>query len=172
MMMTLSIRHRRWLQVVSTTYIAVFVIAACGTTTTQAFQMTMAQYKPPVKSSVKKLQDRRTTALGGGVDSRSRRSSKSAYAGALSVPRTEQSFEQRMRNLVVGPGAVTGQRAARRTAAATSRTATRRNLPANVHTIENLQDYKTIVADEQEKVVAVRFYASYCRVCTCLRVVL
>ena len=39
-----------------------------------------------------------------------------------------------------------------------------RSLPSNVQTIETLQDYKRVVGDEREKIVAVRFYATYCKV--------
>ena len=39
------------------------------------------------------------------------------------------------------------------------------NKPANVKTVESLQDFKTIVGDETEKLVAVRFHATYCRAC-------
>jgi thiol-disulfide isomerase/thioredoxin len=39
------------------------------------------------------------------------------------------------------------------------------NKPSNVKTVESLQDFKTIVGDETEKLVAVRFHATYCRAC-------
>jgi hypothetical protein len=37
-------------------------------------------------------------------------------------------------------------------------------LPPNVHVVSTLQDYKTMVADETQSVVAVRFYAPWCKV--------
>jgi len=35
----------------------------------------------------------------------------------------------------------------------------------HVTQVTNLQDYKTVVADEMDKIVVVRFYASFCRAC-------
>lgn len=117
----------------------------------RSFQISM-NYKPPVKSSVKKLHDRRFPSDQNGNKNRSSSTGKSAYANAYSLSsQAPQSFESRMRDLVLGQ---------------TQRTSTpvREGLPSNVHVIENLQDYKEVVGDEKEKIVAVRFYATYCRV--------
>ena len=40
-----------------------------------------------------------------------------------------------------------------------------RHLPSNVVTVETLAEYKTVVGDETHKVVAVRFYAPWCKAC-------
>ena len=72
------------------------------------------------------------------------------------MPRQEKSFEQRMRDMVLGP-------ATTRSSTSTAAQPSRRILPPNVQTVETLQDYKRVVGDEREKIVAVRFYASYCK---------
>lgn len=73
-------------------------------------------------------------------------------------PRT---FEERMRDMVLGPR----QRAAAPTATEQRRVVKQRSvLPPNVQTIESLEEYKHVVGDEREKIVAVRFYATYCKV--------
>lgn len=99
------------------------------------------EYKPPVKSSVKKL-------YGGRRRQQRLPSQKGAVAGALTVP----PLEQRLRDLVFF-----------------SKQEKARNNSKNavvVQTIESLQEYKTVVADETEKIVAVRFYAPWCKVRT------
>lgn len=127
----------------------------CSVSCCRSFQIGM-NYKPPVKSSVKKLHDRRFPSDPNGSSNRSSSTGKSAYANAYSLsssPAPSQSFERRMRDLVLG-------------APQTQRTSTpvREGLPPNLHVIEDLQDYKKVVGDEEEKIVAVRFYATYCRV--------
>ena len=114
-------------------------------------------YRPPVKSSVSKLHDRRGNSAG-------RTSPKaSAHAGALSPPISSSplesstvsgtsSFERRMRDLVLG-----NQKRKPSTQ--------KKNVPPNVHVVQNLQDYKRLVGDERTKLVAVRFYAPWCRAC-------
>lgn len=106
---------------------------------------------------------------GGSISTRSsdhRRSSTStsksasASGAALSVPigGGAESFEQRMRDMVLGtPSTI----APRRTATASGPV---RTLPANVQVIDTLRDYKRVVGDERDKIVAVRFFASYCKV--------
>ena len=37
--------------------------------------------------------------------------------------------------------------------------------PSNVIEVTSLEDYKKVVADETDKIVAVRFYAPWCRAC-------
>ena len=114
-----------------------------------AFSMRM-EYKPPVKSSVQKLYP----ARGQSSDRRSSDQSASA-AGVFAPPPRRTSFEQRMRNLVL-PNKKNSQAKALNSSA--------RRRPANVLHVETLQDYKKVVGDETEKVVAVRFYATYCKV--------
>jgi len=82
------------------------------------------------------------------------------------MPRQEKSFEQRMRDMVLGPA--TTQRQQGSSTTTTAAQPSRRNLPPNVQTVETLQDYKRVVGDEREKIVAVRFYANYCKGTTVL----
>jgi hypothetical protein len=123
----------------------------------ESFNLWMGEYQPPVKSSVSKLYDRRFPrdfSTGGKTPSRS--SSREAYAGAIAQPtQTGTSFERRMRDLVLGTQSLTRPKpqVVRSPAA-----------PANVLTIETLQEYKKVVGDENERMVAVRFYAPWCRV--------
>lgn len=116
---------------------ATFVAVCCMLGSALAWSSLSMEYKPPVKSSVKKFYERRGQP--------SKPSSRQAYAGALHSPST---FESRMRNLVTPPRP----------------RAVARRQPDYVQRIESLQDFKTIVADEPRKVVAVRFYASWCKV--------
>jgi hypothetical protein len=148
----------------------------------QSFSMKMGEYKPPVKSSVGKLHDGRfsrdlSASQGNSSPSRSRSSSsKSASAAGISYyepasdltssSTSDDSFEKRMRDMVLGNEK---QREVARTATALPTRKFARKLPPtilppNVHKIETLQDYKTMVADETESVVAVRFYAPWCKV--------
>jgi thiol-disulfide isomerase/thioredoxin len=161
----------------------VLALLCTATTFTAAFTLQM-DYKPPVKSSVRKIYDSRfprdtspsrsgsTSGSGSGkprkdeLPSRSS-SAKSAYAGALSAPlpisgasRMTQSFERRMRDLVLG-----GKDVVRRSSTVAPTAPNTRKLPSNVLTVESLQDYKKVVADEPEKMVAVRFYAPWCKAC-------
>lgn len=39
------------------------------------------------------------------------------------------------------------------------------NLPPNVRTVETLEEFKIAITDESSKVVVVRFYATWCRMC-------
>jgi hypothetical protein len=143
-----------------------------------SFNMQMG-YKPPVKSSVGKLYGGRfsrdlSASQGNSSPSRSS-SSKSASAAGISYyepasdltsPTSDDSFERRMRDMVLGNQK---QREVARTATAlptrkVARKSPPAQLPPNVHVVETLQDFKTIVADETESVVAVRFYAPWCKV--------
>lgn len=153
-MISASIRHRfLWIRIV-----CCILVILDFSTESSAFQINiMSEYKPPLKSSVNQLQsgrfgreDRRTLSFF------NKRTSKSAFAGTLSMPSSQggvQTFEGRMRDLVMGD---------RRTAEPST---AHRHLPSNLQIIESLKDYKRVVADEKEKIVAVRFYASYCKVC-------
>ena len=143
--------------------------------------MQMGEYRPPVKSSVGKLHDGRfsrdlSASQGNSSPSRSS-SSKSASAAGISYYEpasdltsaitSDDSFEKRMRDMVLGNEK---QREVARTATALpptrkfARKLPPTILPPNVHKIETLQDYKTMVADETDSVVAVRFYAPWCKV--------
>jgi hypothetical protein len=119
---------------------------------TVAFSVSMS-YKPPVKSSVGKLRSTQRQSR-----TATRPTSKSAYAGALTPPSaptvpSPRSFEKRMRDLVLG--------SPQPKVAATK--APVRKLPANVMTVETLQEFKKAVVG-QDKMVAVRFHASWCKV--------
>lgn len=43
--------------------------------------------------------------------------------------------------------------------------APKKGRPPHVHLVSTLGDYKTLVADETERIVVVRFYAEWCRAC-------
>jgi hypothetical protein len=142
----------------TTTTIALLLLIStitlpCRTTT--GFQMGM-EYKPPVKSSVQKLYSQRFPSHRSSVDDAG--TSKSAFAVGQHAP-TPVSFERRMRDLVLASSQQ--QRLPARTLDAPTTTTTR---PTNVVPIETLQEYKTVVGDERNKVVVVRFHASYCKV--------
>jgi hypothetical protein len=142
------------------------------------------RYQPPVKTSVMKnlMQGRLVKSVGGngggnssggadvgpsgsmssspGGSSTSRLSTaQAAFVGA--IPMTSPTFEQRMRDLVLG----TPQLQQRRNTGTSTVQNRLRHLPHNVQLIETLQQYKSVVGDEQHKIVAVRFYATYCKVC-------
>jgi hypothetical protein len=141
-----SITSMRWLIVCA----AVLLSAPYAS----SFQVYMT-YKPPVKSSVKKLFDQRSPN-----NSETRTSKKSAYAGAYAPSQPSSSpisstFERRMRDKVLGDASKSRQ---------SSTGELRRGLPSNVQHVETLQEYKKVVGDEKEKMVAVRFYATYCAV--------
>lgn len=145
--------------------VVTLALAAC-IPCSAAFNLQM-EYKPPVKSSVGKLHDRRFSRDSSNpakADSPSRSSSsKSAYAAGATYYQPEappagvDSFERRMRDMVLG-----NQQQKRETT--TTRKPPSRRLPPNVQVVESLQQYKTVVADEKERVVAVRFYAPWCKV--------
>jgi len=106
---------------------------------------------------------------------RSSTTSKSATSDALSVSATPSqslrfTFKQRMMDVMFNRG---GSKMKSIVFAATktlSRRGTRQQessiyLQPNVHLIENVNDYKKIVADEETKLVVVRFFAPWCRAC-------
>jgi hypothetical protein len=142
------------------------------------------RYQPPVKTSVMKnlMQGRLVKSVGGngggnsnggadvgpsgsmssspGGSSTSRSSTaQAAFVGA--IPMTSPTFEQRMRDLVLG----TPQLQQRRNTGTSTVQNRLRHRPHNVQLIETLQQYKSVVGDERHKIVAVRFYATYCKVC-------
>ena len=145
---------------------AAFLLQAPSTTSALS-SVTMA-YKPPVKSSVSKLRSSSRIPTdptrGAALNNPPVRSptSRSSFAGALAPPAgfvgtpnpapvPTECFEKRMRNLVLGNPAIK------------KRTRTVQK-PANVVTVETLADYKRVVADEKDRVVAVRFHGEWCRV--------
>lgn len=144
-----------------------FFLACSSVVRVESFQMVMRDYRPPVKSSVSKLQGRRRT---GDSSSRSTSSaggpngptgtSKAAHAATFHPPPSSSSpFERRMRDLVLNNQrrrSVKEQTHRRRARDAT--------LPPNVQIVDNLREYKQVVGDETTKMVAVRFYAPWCRV--------
>jgi len=77
-----------------------------------------------------------------------------------------RSFEERMRDMVLGrPQSSSATSEQRRVVVQQPKQQQRRSfLPPNVQTIESLDEYKRVVGDEREKIVAVRFYATYCKV--------
>ena len=164
---------RRW-QHTTIAVVLCTLLALSQAQPSHAFSLTMmAAYKPPVKSSVSKIRNNRyssSDSSSSNPQAQKRPSSrsttqKSAYVGALAPPTTQQqqkprrSFESRMRDLVLGQpkqqSTTTGANKAQEGA---------RSLPTNVFTVETLQDYKKIVGEEREKLVAVRFFAPWCRV--------
>lgn len=40
-----------------------------------------------------------------------------------------------------------------------------RSLPRNVLTVDSLEEYRRVVGEENDKIVVVRFYASWCKAC-------
>lgn len=125
-----------------------------------SFSLEMMTYKPPVKSSVKKLYDRRFPADSSRSYSSRPTSRKSAHAGALATPppvSQPANFERRMRDLLFQQ-----QPKSTKVGRPTSRTVA---VPSNVVTVNTLAEYKTAVGDESARLVAVRFHATYCRAC-------
>jgi thiol-disulfide isomerase/thioredoxin len=122
-----------------------------------SFSLEMA-YKPPVKSTVKNLHDRRFQGEGVGESSRSRSSQNSAHASGYAPPQSSGTagFEQRMRNMLFRPGGSSNTKTDRRQST---------TIPSNVVTVDNLREYKAVVGDESSRMVAVRFHATYCRAC-------
>lgn len=125
----------------------------------EGFSFTLEMsYKPPVKSTVKKLHDRRFLSDSSGESSSRRPSSrKSAHAASFAPPSSSRAanFEQRMRDMMFRPETKPAGTPTRRTL----------SIPSNVVTVNSLQEYKTVVGDESSRMVAVRFHATYCRAC-------
>ncbi|KAL3914700.1 MAG: hypothetical protein SGILL_005995 [Bacillariaceae sp.] len=129
---------------------------ASSTATSSPTALSMKPYKPPVQNSVRTL--KRGTASG----SASQR--KASVATTLHAPSTTssstsstapRSFEDRMRNVMGRQDNV----------AEKSRTSTR-TLPANLHYCHTLEEYKSLVADETERLVVVGFFAAeWCKAC-------
>ena len=107
------------------------------------------KYKPPVQSSVSKLRNSRFSSNNEKHSRTSNRAAASSVATPQDLSNSSPSFEDRMRGLVFGK----------------QNTQPTRKLPPNVCTVENLQEYKNVVGEETSKVVAVRFFASWCKAC-------
>jgi len=85
----------------------------------------------------------------------SRHMSSVAVAGMESQGRRRSSFKDRMRNIVV--------KDKRRSSEA--KVGGKNGRPSNVKVVHTLEDYKMAVGDEQDKLVVVRFYATWCKAC-------
>lgn len=238
--------HAKWLTSIMS---LLFLILSIGMDPVEAaFHGIRMEYKPPVKSSVRKLlsNDPRSGAFSSspssststsftqgssssptfhrntGSNGKSKRRSEQPaahvgyYAPTMPSTNTQQnssaqrvrnvrlSFEQRMRQLVLGTRDVKGttldttNTSARGSSSsstsppsssATSTTTTttttlsnfktettatttpafsqpksKRMAAKNVHHIETLSEFQQIVGNEQERIVVVRFYATYCKV--------
>lgn len=71
-------------------------------------------------------------------------------------------FQRRMRDTMVTDDS------SRRSISQHSKRRSRANqsiIPANYCVVRTLQEFKEIVADEEEKIVVVRFFATWCKVC-------
>ncbi|CAB9517553.1 Thioredoxin [Seminavis robusta] len=138
-----SRRHIRWLSL--GIFVALGLMAPIGS---QAFSLSMTSYKPPLKAiTSRRINQKRQSST-----------SKSAYAGALAAPSAASSqlpFEQRMRNLVMGQAQKAKSETQRNAATVTS----------PVKTIKTLSEFRDVVANEKEKIVAVRFHAPWCKAC-------
>jgi hypothetical protein len=174
------------------------IVAMLISRSSQYSIMNMQDYRPPVKSSVKTLHsDRQSSAqsttrtsrhhtsektLLGKQQQKRRFSWKSSHAGGISVPLPDsllshgvQSFERRMRELVLGAQRTQSnkeliqqqhqhQQQAQTTELYVMNEIT--GVPSNVKVINSLEEYRQVVGEERELLVVVRFFASYCKVRT------
>eukprot|EP00568_Trieres_chinensis_P013806 CAMPEP_0183296288 /NCGR_PEP_ID=MMETSP0160_2-20130417/3910_1 /TAXON_ID=2839 ORGANISM="Odontella Sinensis, Strain Grunow 1884" /NCGR_SAMPLE_ID=MMETSP0160_2 /ASSEMBLY_ACC=CAM_ASM_000250 /LENGTH=290 /DNA_ID=CAMNT_0025457889 /DNA_START=168 /DNA_END=1041 /DNA_ORIENTATION=- len=67
-------------------------------------------------------------------------------------------FQDRMRRLVTERGGGGRKRSA-------SSNVKSRSLPRNVLTVDSLEEYRRVVGEENDKIVVVRFYATWCKAC-------
>lgn len=77
-----------------------------------------------------------------------------AVARMGSPGKRRSSFKDRMRNIVVKD----------KLRSAEAKVGGKNGRPSNVKVVHTLEDYKTAVGDENEKLVVVRFYATWCKV--------
>lgn len=77
-----------------------------------------------------------------------------AVAGMESQGKRRSSFKDRMRNIVVKD----------RLRSAEAKVGGKNGRPSNVKVVHTLEGYKMAVCDENEKLVVVRFYATWCKV--------
>ena len=82
------------------------------------------------------------------------RMSSVAVAGVEFKGRRRSSFKDRMRNIVVKD----------RGQSADAKVGEKNGRPSNVKECATLDDYKVVVGDERDKLVVVRFYATWCKV--------
>ena len=83
-------------------------------------------------------------------------------SAVLDSPSEMADFQRRMRDTMVTDDS------SRRSISQHSKRRSRANqsiIPANYCVVRTLQEFKEIVADEEEKIVVVRFFATWCKVC-------
>lgn len=80
----------------------------------------------------------------------------------LEAPPSRMSdFERRMRNIAVR----TTKRKAKRTIDTRKQRSRGDECPSNLQVVNTLQEYKAVVAGERERIVVVRFFATWCKAC-------
>lgn len=180
-----------------------------------SFSILMQEYRPPVKSSVKKLYSDRSSVRQAESSTASNRhhrmdktiekkrqqpqpqdgrrfstSSKSSHASSYAIPlptaeshtsisRGVQSFERRMREMVLGTQQKQKYNQQQQQQTSVSKVSRRPyqkiletddvtshgvGAPVNIRVVQCLQEYKDVVGNEAEKLCVVRFYANYCKV--------
>lgn len=72
-------------------------------------------------------------------------------------PAKVSDFQRRMRNLVIG------RRKTKKADTKLKNTGSSR--PTNIMVVDTLEDYKSVVGDEKDQIVVVRFYATWCKAC-------
>jgi len=78
-------------------------------------------------------------------------------SATLEPPPSSSNFEDRMRKLLRRRGQKPGND-------------NRQNkLPPNIKMVETLQEYKAVVGDEREKIIVVRFFATWCKACRAIQ---
>eukprot|EP00978_Attheya_sp_CCMP212_P007023 scaffold16416_cov52-Attheya_sp.AAC.10 len=93
------------------------------------------------------------------VDPPFRRNLSSRQASSVMAPREEVStFEQRMRNLVIRGNPQNTVKRQKRDVAHGTR-------PGNVKVVTTLEEYKKHIGGEKDKLIVVRFYATWCKAC-------
>ena len=138
-----------------------------------AFQSRQPQvYCPSSSVNLKKQHHHPLTQLSARRANNRRKSSTAAFYSSTADPplsidkRAAQSFGDRMRKLVLKEQKVERQQ---RTHAGGIDSATKSKInprkPSFVHEAVSLDAYKKLVADEEERLVVVRFYAKWCRAC-------
>ena len=75
-------------------------------------------------------------------------------AGAATMDASRPAFGERMRNLALGRERKTNPTTAQK----------KKNLPPNVKVVLTLEEYKQVVGNEKDRIVCVRFFATWCKV--------